>query len=147
MQAPDLGPSASGPKPRDEATRRRMQAMPSRDSRPELALRRELFRRGLRYQVHIGSLPGRPDVVFPRAQIAVFVDGCFWHGCPAHGRTPNVNQWYWSPKLKRNIERDRDTDRRLTEAGWAVFRVWEHEEMARAADLIESAVRSRTRHK
>lgn len=85
--------------------------------------------------------------MFRDARVAVFVDGCFWHGCPAHGRTPNVNQWYWSPKLKRNIERDRDTDRRLTEAGWAVFRVWEHEEMARAADLIESAVRSRTRHK
>lgn len=106
--------------------------------------------RGLRHRVHVqplADLRRKADIVFRDARVAVFVDGCFWHGCPAHGRTPNVNQWYWSPKLKRNIERDRDTDRRLTEAGWAVFRVWEHEEMAHAADLIESAVRNRTRHK
>lgn len=69
---------------------------------------------------------GRPDFVFPRARLAVFVDGCFWHGCPKHGRNPGTNQKYWLPKLRRNKERDAAVARQLSRAGWSVIRLWEH---------------------
>lgn len=118
--------------------------MPSRDSRPEMALRRELFKRGLRYRVHSGSLPGRPDVVFTRARIAVFVDGCFWHGCRQHGRSPEHNRDWWMQKIAANQRRDRRNARRLRAQGWSVVRVWEHEPTCRAADRIERLWRART---
>jgi DNA mismatch endonuclease (patch repair protein) len=86
----------------------------------------------------------RADVVFGPSRVAVFVDGCFWHVCPIHGSKPKTNTDYWGPKLKANVERDRDTDRRLRELGWEVFRVWEHEEPEPAASLIGEAVKSRT---
>lgn len=70
---------------------------------------------------------GRPDFVFPRARLAVFVDGCFWHGCPKHGRKPTSNLAYWIPKLKRNKERDASVSRQLSRAGWKVIRIWEHQ--------------------
>jgi DNA mismatch endonuclease (patch repair protein) len=113
-----------------------MQAMPSRDSKPELRLRRELHRRGLRYRLHVQGLPGRPDVAFTAAKIAVFVDGCFWHGCPQHGRQPAHNSDWWRAKIGANKRRDRRNARLLRAAGWSVVRVWEHEDPARAADRI-----------
>jgi DNA mismatch endonuclease (patch repair protein) len=82
-------------------------------------------------------------VVFPRLQIAVFLDGCFWHACPEHGTTPRVNQNYWLPKLKRNVARDRLNNHRLHEAGWHVIRIWEHVATAKAAELVEQEVRLR----
>jgi DNA mismatch endonuclease (patch repair protein) len=132
------------------AIRRRMQGQRARDTAPEVRLRRELHRRGLRYRLEVPIVPGtgrrRADIVFARAKVAVFVDGCFWHGCPDHGRrTHEINGWYWPAKIARNQTRDQDTDRRLADAGWAVVRVWEHDDPARAADRIEAAVRSRTR--
>jgi DNA mismatch endonuclease (patch repair protein) len=127
-----------------EATRRRMQAQPRRDTAPELALRRELHRAGLRYRVDVAPLSGlrrRADIVFARARVAVFVDGCFWHGCDRHGRREHqVNAWYWPEKIDRNRRRDADTDRRLGEAGWTVLRVWEHEAPAEAAQRVVGAV-------
>ena len=125
--------------------RRRMQLQAERDTVPELRLRKELHRRGLRYWVDRSVVPGAPrrrvDMVFPREQIAVFVDGCFWHGCPEHGRrVHNVNSWYWPDKIKGNIARDRDTDARLTQDGWRVIRVWEHADHIAAADAIEEYV-------
>jgi DNA mismatch endonuclease (patch repair protein) len=77
--------------------------------------------------------PMRPDVVFPRARLAVFVDGCFWHGCPEHGTQPTRNSHYWTAKLARNLERDRRHDAFLSEAGWTVLRIWEHEAASEAA--------------
>lgn len=124
----------------------RMKAQRTRDTGPELALRRLLHRRGLRYRVDHRPLRGvrrRADVVFTRARVAVFVDGCFWHGCPEHGTWPKANATWWREKIEANRKRDRATDERLREAGWLPLRVWEHEDVATAANGIEAAVRSR----
>jgi DNA mismatch endonuclease (patch repair protein) len=117
-----------------------------RDTKPELELRRKLFARGLRYRVDtpiIRSVRRRPDVVFPAAKVAVFVDGCFWHGCPDHATWPKTNEEFWREKISTNKRRDRDTDQRLADAGWLVVRVWEHEDVERAADRLEKIVRER----
>lgn len=129
------------------STSARMSQQATRDTGPELLLRRELHRLGLRYRVD-HALPGMPrrraDVLFTRAKVAVFVDGCFWHGCPQHKTAPATNAAWWSAKLARNIERDRDTDGHLSSLGWTVLRVWEHENMQQGAADIERVVRSRT---
>lgn len=128
-----------------EGTRKSMVANKGRDTSTELAVRRELHSRGLRYRVDfapVRSIRRRADVAFTRTRIAVFIDGCFWHSCPEHGTSPKKNSDYWGPKLAANVVRDRDTDRRLIGAGWKVLRFWEHEEAADVADRIELAVRS-----
>jgi DNA mismatch endonuclease (patch repair protein) len=128
--------------------RRKMQAQPSRDTGPELALRRALHARGLRYRVHqrpVPELRRQADVVFRPARVAVFVDGCFWHGCETHGRRRHdVNGWYWPEKIERNRRRDADTDARLAAAGWTVVRVWEHEAADAAAQRVISVVAAAT---
>jgi DNA mismatch endonuclease (patch repair protein) len=86
----------------------------------------------------------RADLVFSRAKVAVYIDGCFWHRCPRHATTPKANRAWWITKLDANVARDRDTDRRLREAGWVVVRVWEHENAEVAAGRVERAVRSRS---
>lgn len=124
--------------------RRRMQATRQRDTKPELLLRRELHKRGLRYRVDVPVLPmsrRRADVVFRKARVAVFVDGCFWHSCPDHGSSPRANSGWWSEKLAANVARDRASDVELEGAGWKVIRVWEHESPTEAADRVERAVR------
>ena len=129
----------------DDATRRRMSRQRSHDTSPERALRSLLHRRGLRYRLHrrpVPSLRRQADLVFPGPQVAVFVDGCFWHCCPDHATSPKANGAWWAAKLARNVERDRDTDQRLAEAGWRVVRVWEHEDPAVAADRVAEAVKS-----
>lgn len=103
---------------------------------------------GLRYRVDL-RLPDagprrRADVVFTRSKVAVYVDGCFWHGCPDHGSAPRANAGYWAAKLARNRARDDDTDRRLTAAGWTVVRVWEHENPTVVARLLAAAARPLT---
>jgi len=113
-----------------------------RDTRPELAIRSALHRARLRFRVDY-PLPGlrrRGDIVFPRKRLVVFIDGCFWHGCPEHGTWPRENAAWWRTKLEANMARDRDTDARLAKTGWVVVRVWEHEEPHRAASRIASAV-------
>jgi len=122
--------------------RDRFRRQQARDTAPELALRRLLHARGLRYRVDVAPLPGlrrRADVVFTRARLAVFVDGCFWHRCPQHGTSPRSNADWWRDKLDRNMQRDRDTDRALSEAGWQVLRVWEHEQPETAAKQVHAA--------
>lgn len=122
-----------------------MQRQGRRDTAPELALRRELWRRGLRYRVDVAPLAGmrrRADIVFTRARVAVFVDGCYWHGCPLHASTPKANREWWVAKLAANVARDRDTEARLSALGWHVVRVWEHEVAADAADRVEREVRN-----
>lgn len=116
------------------------------ESAPERALRSVLHRRGLRFRKHVALLPGarcRPDVVFSPAQVAVFVDGCFWHRCPAHYRPSQQNSRWWDLKLTRNVQRDREQDRLLADAGWLVLRVWEHEDPKTAADRIIAIVGER----
>jgi DNA mismatch endonuclease (patch repair protein) len=115
-----------------------------RDTGPEVQLRRELHRRGLRFRVERRPLPGlrsTADIVFTRARLAVYVDGCFWHSCPEHGTMPAANREWWAKKLARNRTRDLATDQALTDAGWRVVRVWEHEDARDAADRIEQIVR------
>jgi DNA mismatch endonuclease, patch repair protein len=117
-----------------------MQATPRRDTPCELALRAAVHRLGLRYRVD-WPLPGtrrRADLVFVTRRVAVFVDGCFWHGCPVHGTWPKANAEFWRTKILANRERDSDTDRRLHEAGWRVVRFWEHDDMAEAALRIKA---------
>jgi len=130
-----------------DATRRSMQGNRGRDTGPELALRSALHALGLRYRVNTAPLPDlrrrRADVVFPTERVAVFVDGCFWHGCPEHGTSPRSNRDYWSDKIASNRARDRDTDRRLDEAGWQSVRVWEHEEVHVASERVAEVVRRR----
>lgn len=84
----------------------------------------------------------RADILFPRRRLAIFVDGCFWHSCPLHGTVPRTNNAWWATKLASNVARDRETDRRLFEAGWTVVRFWEHEDPVAAADLIEQFIRT-----
>ncbi|MFD1505741.1 very short patch repair endonuclease [Georgenia yuyongxinii] len=115
-----------------------------RDTAAEMALRRELHSRGLRYRVAY-PIPGQRrrtiDIAFTKARVAVFVDGCFWHGCPNHGTRPRSNSEWWESKLSANHARDRDTDRLLGELAWTVVRVWEHESPDSAADRVEAAIR------
>ncbi len=116
----------------------------SRDTGAELEVRRILHKRGLRYFVDRSLLTGvrrRADLVFPKARVAVMVDGCFWHGCPEHATWPAHNAEFWREKIETNRRRDRDTDRLLIQAGWTVIRVWEHEDPSAAADRIEDLVR------
>ncbi|WP_258306021.1 very short patch repair endonuclease [Kocuria rosea] len=126
---------------------RAMSTLPRRDTSPELALRRLVHRAGLRYVVD-APLPGLPrrraDLLFSRRKVVVFVDGCFWHGCPEHCRRPRANGGWWSQKIEGNMARDQDTDLRLAEQGWTVIRVWEHEPVDEAAARVVALVRSRS---
>lgn len=134
------------PQPSSPQAKARMQRQRRGDTAPEMALRRTLHARGYRYRVDRAPLAGlrrRADLVFPRAKVAVFVDGCFWHRCPHHATVPASNTDWWEAKLNANVARDRDTDRRLDDAGWAVVRVWEHEDPEHAADRVAAAVEPR----
>lgn len=123
----------------DAKTSARLSKQRRRDTKPEVALRRELHRRGLRYFVDRAPLKGmrrRADLVFPRRKVAVYVDGCFWHSCPIHATKPRNNAQWWADKLAANVARDRDTDTRLIEEGWRVVRIWEHEDPVVAAQRV-----------
>jgi len=123
-----------------------MESTAQRDTGPEMKLRRALHAAGLRYRVDLSPVPGvrsRADIVFPRLRIAVFVDGCFWHGCPEHGTWPKNNAAWWRKKITDNRDRDRRVDEELRAAGWVVVRVWEHEEPETAVRLVEAAVAQR----
>jgi DNA mismatch endonuclease (patch repair protein) len=120
-----------------------MRRLRRRDTAPELLLRSELHRRGFRFRIQRPlefDRRRRADLVFVVARVAVFVDGCFWHACPIHGTMPKANREFWEKKLRANVERDRDTDRRLMELGWTVVRIWEHEPPADAADRVSSVL-------
>ncbi len=114
------------------------------DTKPELALRTALHARGYRYRKDLRlDLPlrrVRPDIAFTSRKVAVFVDGCFWHACPDHGGKPRNNEWYWSPKLERNVERDRAADAALVQAGWTVVRLWEHVPLDDAVAAVVAVV-------
>jgi DNA mismatch endonuclease (patch repair protein) len=140
-------PGAKGkpyPFPKTPGVTANMKAIRRTDTKPELALRTALHAMGYRYRKdHRLDLPlrrVRPDIAFTRRKVAVFVDGCFWHACPEHGSKPKSNEWYWSPKLARNVERDRAADDALVQAGWTVIRLWEHVPVADAVALVVAAV-------
>jgi DNA mismatch endonuclease (patch repair protein) len=133
--------------PSSAAVSARMSRARREHTAPERALRSELHRRGLRFRVQRPLAFDRrrkADIAFPGARVAVFVDGCFWHSCPEHATQPKANEAFWSEKLRRNRERDAETNARLGDDGWHVIRVWEHEDPVTAADRIAAAVRVRS---
>jgi DNA mismatch endonuclease (patch repair protein) len=139
-------PKTGVPPASSEAALKRMQAARGQDTKPEKQLRSGLHRLGLRFRVQqrlIKGLRRRADIVFGPTRIVVFIDGCFWHGCPIHGTWPKENAAFWKNKIEANQRRDADTDSRLTGAGWLVIRIWEHEEPLAAALRIAEVVRSR----
>lgn len=140
----DLTPPTAG-------RRRNMQSIRRKDTAPERAIRSLLHASGLRYRcdfrIDLGGMRVRPDIVFTRRKIAVFVDGCFWHSCPEHGRIPGVNESYWSPKLAGNRARDRSNASALEAAGWTVVRVWEHVPPVEAAAAISRVIDSNEQHR
>lgn len=117
-----------------------------RDTSAEIPIRRRLHAMGLRYRVDYPVLHSprrRADIAFTRAKVAVFIDGCFWHGCPEHGTWPKRNAEFWREKIETNKQRDRDTNERLAALGWDVLRIWEHESPDDAAERIYRVVTSR----
>ena len=120
-----------------------MSRQASRDTTPEMAVRRLLHASGYRYRLHT-RVPGMPrrtiDIAFGNLKIAVFLDGCFWHGCPQHATRPKSNADWWRTKLDRNMARDLETTRQLTDTGWTVLRFWEHEDPAVITDQVAGAV-------
>jgi len=145
VQGPGAEPPRTSP---GGALSKKMSTLARRDTKPELALRRELHRRGMRFRVQV-KVPGNNrrtiDIAFTRVRLAVYVDGCFWHGCPEHHNAPKSNSEWWRWKVERNQERDRDTDRELRAAGWEVVRIWEHEAVLDAADSVERDYLARKR--
>jgi DNA mismatch endonuclease (patch repair protein) len=137
-------PSASSPR-----IRQRMQGVPRRDTAAEILLRKCLFRLGLRYRLQsrpVADVPCTADIVLRSVRICVFIDGCFWHGCPRHFRAPSSNKSWWKEKIADNRMRDRRQSRRLRRSGWTVIRFWEHQIMNNAeacANRVFSAVRQR----
>jgi DNA mismatch endonuclease, patch repair protein len=140
-------PRPAYPSPSSPGRSANMKANRRTDTKPELALRRALHAMGYRYRTDhrldlAGGLRVRPDIVFTARRVAVFVDGCFWHCCPEHGSQPSANSWYWEPKLRRNVERDRNADAALDLAGWTVIRLWEHESLDAAVAAVLEVVPS-----
>ncbi|MEU7865318.1 very short patch repair endonuclease [Dactylosporangium sp. NPDC049140] len=130
-----------------DGVRRCMQANKGRDTRPEMRLRSAVHALGLRYRTStrpLAAIRRTADLVFSGAKVAVFVDGCFWHGCPDHHTKAKANAQFWSEKVERTRARDLETNRLLTEAGWQVIRIWEHEQTEVAAALVAAAVRERS---
>jgi len=121
-----------------------MARIKGRNTTPERRLRAVLWASGMRYRLRARTPVGRPDIVFPGARVAVFIDGCFWHGCPLHYVTPRTRRQFWAEKLAANVERDRRLTLKLEEQGWRVVRVWEHEvedDVEEVAARIEAIVR------
>jgi DNA mismatch endonuclease, patch repair protein len=140
---------ADYPYPASAGRSANMRANRRTDTKPELALRRALHGQGYRYRKDYrldldGGRRVRPDIVFTARKVAVFVDGCFWHVCPDHGSKPKNNEWYWSPKLLRNVERDEMNNTALTLAGWTVIRLWEHVSVDDAVATVVTALANAT---
>ena len=132
------------PKPTSENVSKRMRRNRKIQLKPEVAVRSALHARGLRFRknpaVRAGSVLVRPDIVFTRARLAIFIDGCFWHHCPTHGNVPRANSDYWSPKLERNVKRDHLVTEELEASGWRVLRAWEHEETEAVVHRVVAAL-------
>jgi DNA mismatch endonuclease (patch repair protein) len=138
------------PTPSSTAALARMKAAKPRDTAPEKALRSALFTKGLRFRLDkkpVEDLNRKADILFISAKVAVFVDGCYWHGCPIHGTQSKANADFWAQKIKRNQERDLDTTNQLEKMGWYVIRVWEHEDPEIASQRICRIVAERKKKK
>ncbi|MFC0681772.1 very short patch repair endonuclease [Lysobacter korlensis] len=123
-------------------TAKSMRSNRGRDTKPEIAVRRLLHARGFRFRVDFAPVQGlrrRADIVFTRQKLAVFIDGCFWHGCPDHYSAPGANARFWREKRDANVRRDRQTDALMIDAGWTVLRAWEHEDASAVVSRVASA--------
>lgn len=123
-----------------------MSRIRGQNTKPETTLRSALHAKGLRFRLHRRDLPGCPDITFVSQKVALFVDGCFWHGCPEHGVKPRTNGRFWSDKIMGNRDRDRKVTNELRRLGWYVVRIWEHDlkrDVPRTVRSIERIVRSR----
>jgi DNA mismatch endonuclease (patch repair protein) len=138
------------PEPRDRAATKIGKANRRTGTKPEVRLRSALHRSGHRYRkdhlLRVGTVRVRPDVVFTRWKVAVFVDGCFWHGCPDHQHIPKSNREYWVPKLAANVERDQRVGAALTDSGWVVVRIWEHDDVDHTVAVVEDVLRGQRAH-
>lgn len=135
-----------GPLPSSEEARQRMKRQRQKDTVPEKKIRSILHRMGFRFRVQQALLKGirrKADIIFSKSRVVVFVDGCFWHGCPLHGTWPKANAAFWREKIETNRRRDEDTNQRLEHEGWRVIRVWEHEAPEEAAERIADEVMRR----
>lgn len=135
-----MGEEPARQRPTDPKVSAKFRTFPRADTKPEMRLRRALHAAGTRFRVQVpvpGNRRRRMDVAFTKAKIAVFVDGCFWHGCPEHGPRPRTNSEWWTWKIATNRARDADTDQILLDDGWQVVRVWEHEATATTVRRIE----------
>ncbi len=124
-----------------------MSRIRGKNTKPEVYLRKAVWARGLRYRLHAKAPAGRPDLVFPKHKVAVFIDGCFWHGCPDHYVRPRSRTEFWSAKLSENTGRDQRQTIKLEDAGWTVLRFWEHqvfEELDTITDTVEAVIRGKT---
>lgn len=131
------------PRPRDRALAERMSRQRAKDTKLELDVRKGLHAMGLRFRIHFPGVDCRyADIAFPRARLAIFIDGCFWHVCPEHGSKPKHNREWWDAKLSTNVDRDRDTNSRYEACGWTVLRFWEHVETARICAEISRVLKS-----
>lgn len=141
-------PADAYPHPRDDLVSLRMRRNRKTDTKPEVRVRAALHAEGLRFRkntlLRLKERAIRPDIVFPRQHVAVFVDGCFWHRCPQHGTSPRFNTDYWKAKLDRNVERDREIDSALRLDGWKSVRVWEHASVDEAVRMINTALADTT---
>jgi len=117
-----------------------MSRIRSRDTKPEIMLRRALWAKGLRYRVK-SKLPGKPDIVFSKQKVAIFVDGCFWHGCPEHFKLPQTRTQFWKDKIAANVRRDRTVDESLKQDSWCVLRVWEHQLHSDIVNIVDTITR------
>lgn len=135
------------PEPTDAAATKIGKANIRSGTKPEVRLRSALHRRGHRFRkdhlLRVGTVRVRPDIVFTRWRVAVFVDGCFWHGCPDHQHVPKSNRSYWVPKLAANVERDHLVNTVLTDHGWSVLRLWEHVDLVEAVHVVEAVLTER----
>lgn len=133
------------PTPSSAAASAVMRGNRGRDTRPEIALRSALHHKGFRFrcgrEIRAGDVRVRPDIVFVGKRVAIFVDGCYWHRCPQHGTDPRTNAGYWGEKLALNVARDRRVDAALDAGGWFVVRIWEHESVESAVEIIGRALR------
>lgn len=124
-----------------EQRTRCMSHIRARDTKPEVIVRKMLWSIGFRYRIHHG-LPGKPDIVLVRYHLAIFIDGCFWHHCPLHYQAPATNAQFWEAKIVGNVRRDRKVDSILAEAGWSVFRCWEHDVKNDLGSVIHNILNS-----
>ena len=113
-----------------------MSHVKSKDSKIEILFRKELWKKGLRYRKNSGKYFGKPDIVLPKYKTAIFIDSCFWHGCKKHCRIPSVRKKYWTEKIARNAERDKEVSKHYKKQSWKIFRVWEHDSIKQQSIII-----------